>query len=202
MENNEQNIVADVKENFQERTAKHELFEWLEIICTSIVAVVIIFTLLFRVITINGDSMKNTLQPNDKVIITNLFYTPKQFDIVVLSENALNSYEGEKSHSRLIKRIIATEGQVVNIDFAKGKVYVDGVELSEPYVKTPTNRAQDVVFPVVVPEGHVFVLGDNRNESLDSRSSSVGNGGMVDERYILGKAVLRVYPFDDFGGLE
>ena len=190
------------EEKFSERSPKHEIFEWLEIIFTSIVAVVIIFTFLFRVVTINGNSMKPTLQPNDKVIITDLFYTPKQFDVVVISENALNSFEGEETQSRLIKRVIATENQVVNIDFAKGKVYVDGVELSETYVNSPTNRQSDVVFPVVVPEGHVFVLGDNRNDSLDSRSSSVGNGGMVDVRYILGKAILRVYPLDEFGGLN
>lgn len=202
MENREENIGYDAEKQFSHRTIKHELFEWLEIICTSIVAVVIIFTLLFRVITISGDSMLNTLRNEDKVIITNLFYTPKQFDVVVISENALNSYEGEQIHDRLIKRVIATEGQVVNIDFNKGKVYVDGVELNEPYTKTPTTRPGDVKFPVVVPEGHVFVLGDNRNESLDSRSTSVGNGGMVDVRYILGKAVLRVYPFDTFGGLK
>ncbi len=198
---NPENIGYDAEKQFSERTVKNELFEWLEIICTSIVAVVIIFTLLFRVITISGDSMLNTLRSEDKVIITNLFYTPKQFDIVVISENALNSYEGEHVHSRIIKRVIATEGQVVNIDFNKGKVYVDGVELNEPYTKTLTTRPGDVKFPVVVPEGHVFVLGDNRNESLDSRSTGIGNDGMVDVRYILGKAVLRVYPFDTFGGL-
>ena len=78
---------------------------------------------------------------------------------------------------------------------------MDGVALDEPYTRTPTNLHYDIQFPVRVPDNHVFCLGDNRNESLDSRSSRIGNNGMIDERYILGKAVFRVFPFDRFGGV-
>ncbi|MBR6548641.1 MAG: signal peptidase I, partial [Clostridia bacterium] len=102
----------------------------------------------------------------------------------------------------IIKRVIATEGQIVDIDFETGVVYVDGVALDESYVKTPTNVKFDINFPVSVPEDCVFVLGDNRNNSTDSRSSLIGDHGMIDKRYILGKVVLRVLPFDKFGRVE
>jgi signal peptidase I len=178
-----------------------EAFEWLEVVVSAMLAVVIIFTFVFRVATIVGDSMKNTFYEGEKIIITDWFYTPKVGDVVVVSRNASNNFLTEEDEGPIIKRIIATEGQTVDIDFNKGIVYVDGVALDEPYTRTPTNLHYDVKFPVRVPENHVFCLGDNRNESLDSRSSMIGNGGMIDERYILGKAVFRVFPFDRFGGV-
>lgn len=181
---------------------KKEVLDWLEIIITAVVSVVIIFTLLFRVATIDGPSMKETLHHGDKVIITNFAYTPKRGDIVVVSRNYNNTLEGViDSQMPIIKRVIATAGQEVDIDFEKGIVYVDGKALDEPYTNTPTNRKFDVQFPVTVAPDCVFVLGDNRNDSLDSRDSSIGNDGMVDTRYILGKAIYRIFPFDDFGGL-
>lgn len=176
-----------------------ELFDWLEVIVTAMIAVVLIFSFVFRVATIDGDSMKNTLYNGEKVIITNFAYTPKVGDIVVISRN-LNNSATEQSDLPIIKRIIATEGQTVDIDFVKGEVYVDGVR--EKYVNVPTNLKYDIVFPVTVDEGCVFVLGDNRNDSLDSRASWIGNNGMIDTRYILGHAVIRIFPFDKIGGLD
>ena len=180
---------------------KNDIFEWLEVIVTAMVAVVVVFTLVFKVVTIDGGSMRETLQSGDKVVISNLFYTPKRGDVVVISRNIDNSYENE-SQAPIIKRVIATEGQIVDIDFVSGIVYVDDVALDEPYTRTPTNLAYDIRFPVKVDDGCVFVLGDNRNDSHDSRSSFIGNGGMIDTRYILGKAILRVFPFGEFGGIE
>lgn len=194
----------------QKTTLAQEIFEWLDIIITAIITVVIIFTLVFRVATISGPSMENTLfggdsstgEGGDKVIITNFAYTPKQGDIVVISRNADNSVEAEdESDVPIIKRVIAVAGQTVDIDFESGVVSVDGVALDEPYTKTPTNVKHDIEFPVYVPEGCIFVLGDNRNESLDSRSSSIGDNGMIDTRYVLGKAVFRIFPFERIGGL-
>ncbi len=163
------------------------------------IAVVLIFSFVFRVATIEGPSMKNTLFDGEKVIITNFAYQPKVGDIVVISRNKSNS-PNEQSELPIIKRIIASEGQVVDIDFVKGKVYVDGVE--EKFVDVPTTLRYDITFPVTVDEGCVFVLGDNRNDSLDSRASWIGNNGMIDTRYILGHAIYRIYPLSKIGGID
>lgn len=185
-----------------------ELFDWLDIIITSMVAVVIIFTFLFRIVTIVGDSMQNTFYSGEKIIITDIFYKPKYGDVIVVSRNANNNAKGSNTVAEpIIKRVIATGGQYVDIDFKTGKVYVgyslgDMVELNEPYTKTPTNMKADVEFPIYVEEGYVFVLGDNRNDSKDSRFTEIGEDGLVNEKYILGKAVMRIFPFDRMGTIK
>ncbi|MBQ6884346.1 MAG: signal peptidase I [Clostridia bacterium] len=179
------------------------VFDWLEVLVHAIIVVIICFSFLFRVATIDGESMENTLFEGEKVIISNLFYEPKAGDIVVISRNKENSvFTIDSSNTPIIKRIIALEGQTVDIDFDEGIVYVDGIALDEPYTKTPTNEKYEVDFPVTVDEGCIFVLGDNRNESLDSRSSQIGEYGMIDTRYILGHAIFRILPFEKMGGLN
>ncbi len=196
-------VFSGLKEKITKKgfITKKDAFEWLEVIVTAMVAVVVVFTLVFKVVTIEGGSMRETLHNGDKVVISNLFYTPKRGDVVVISRNIDNTHDQE-SQGPIIKRVIATEGEIVDIDFNTGIVYVDGVALDEPYTRTPTNLSYDLTFPVKVDEGCVFVLGDNRNDSHDSRSSLIGNNGMIDNRYILGKAIVRVFPFDQMGGLE
>ncbi len=193
------------------RSISNEIIEWLEILTTAVIAVVIIFSLVFRVATIDGDSMKNTLHGankltgavGDKVIITNLNYTPEQGDIVVVSRNVENTVDSQSSSAEpIIKRVIAVGGQTVNIDFSKGIVYVDGAALKEDYISTPTTDKYEVDFPLYVPEGYIFVLGDNRGDSLDSRSSRIGENGLIDTRYVLGHAVFRIFPFDRIGRLD
>ncbi len=184
-----------VQENVSEQAAslKSELFEWLETVAFSLVAVVLVFTFIFRIVGVDGKSMQNTLQDGDRLIISHLFYQPKAGDIVVVTQpNAVNK--------PLIKRIIALGGQTVDIDTERGLVYVDGVVINEPYIKEPTVRIPNppMTFPYTVPEGKVFVMGDNRNNSLDSRSTDVGP---IDERYILGKAIFRIFPLNRLGGL-
>ncbi len=180
-----------------------DVFEWLDVLVIAIVAVVLVFSFVFRVATIDGDSMRDTLIEGERVIISNVFYTPQAGDIVVISRNIDNDISNNnQSALPIIKRVIATQGQTVDIDFEKGIVYVDGKALDEPYTKTPTTKKHDIDFPVVVDEGCIFVLGDNRNESLDSRSSQIGNYGMVDTRYVLGHAIYRIFPFSKIGGLD
>lgn len=185
-----------------------EIFEWLDIIVTSMIAVVIIFTFLFRLVTIVGDSMQNTFYGGEKVVITNLFYEPEYGDVVVISRNAHNNALENKAFAEpIIKRVIATGGQYVDINFDTGVVFVGDdpstmKPLSEPYTKAPTYTRADVEFPVFVPEGYVFVLGDNRNDSKDSRFKEIGEGGLVNKKYILGKAVFRAFPFSRAGVIK
>lgn len=178
------------------------IFEWLDVIVASVVVVVIIFTFVFRMVAIDGNSMLPTLCDSERVIISDLFYEPERGDIVVISRNTDNSPNAESYNTPIIKRVIATEGETVDIDFEKGIVYVNGVALEEDFTLEPTHRKSDVNFPVMVPENCVFVLGDNRNDSTDSRSSSIGENGMINKKYILGRAILRVFPLNKFGGLD
>ena len=166
--------------------ARAEVYDWIQCIIFALVFCVLLFVFGARMVNVVGHSMVPTLEQNDKVIISNLFYHPKQGDIVVLRKQTLMD-------EPIVKRIIATEGQTVDIDFDDGVVYVDGKALDEPYVNTPTNLSYDMTLPVTVPEGKIFVLGDNRNDSLDSRSTDIG---FINENKVLGKVVFRFYPFD------
>lgn len=170
---------------------RSEVLDWLQCIVSGIVICILVFTFLFRTVGVVGSSMVPTLEEGDRLIISSLFYKPKYGDIVVLRKEQFKS-------EPIIKRVIATEGQTVDIDFEQGLVYVDGVALEEPYVNAPTYEMEDFDEPVTVPEGCVFVMGDNRNRSTDSRTSSIG---CVDERLIIGKAYLRLTPLHKFGGL-
>lgn len=200
--------LDEINEDIDIKKSKFtELFDWFDTVVIALISVVIIFSLFFRLATIVGPSMQNTLYSGERVIITNFLYKPQYGDVVVISRNMNNSVEGViTDREPIIKRVIATEGQYVDIDFEEGKVYVGAdlsnmVELDEPYANGPTILKYDIEFPVYVKEGHIFVLGDNRNNSTDSRSSSIGDLGLVDERYVLGKAVYRVWPFDAIGGI-
>jgi len=171
---------------------RRSVWEWVESIAISLTVLILLFTFVFKIIGISGSSMENTLHENDRVIAFSLFYTPARGDIVVV--NQPNEFG-----KPIIKRIIATENQTVDIDFETGEVRVDGELLDEPYLSTPTTLEGSVTFPVTVEEGKVFVMGDNRQHSTDSRHTMIGQ---IDTRYILGKAVVRIYPFDQIGLLN
>ncbi|PWL73033.1 MAG: signal peptidase I [Clostridiales bacterium] len=171
---------------------KRDVWEWVESIAISVTTLIFIFVFVFRIVGVDGHSMDQTLADGDRLIITSMFYTPAAGDIVVV--NQPNEFG-----KPLIKRIIALEGQTVDIDFKTGVVTVDGQVLDEPYISTPTTVYEGVDFPVTVPEGTVFVMGDNRQNSTDSRSEMVG---FIDTRYILGKAIFRIFPFNTFGLLS
>ena len=173
------------------RDWREEVYDWVETLSFSLIVVVLLFSFLFKLVQVDGKSMQNTLMDHDRVMIQSLFYEPRQFDVVVINDQ--NYY-----HKPLIKRIIAVEGQIINIDFEKGVVTVDGIVLDEPYIKEITHirgnpKKPDylILYPATVPEGKVFVMGDNRNESSDSREL-----GFIDKKSIMGRALVRVYPFD------
>ena len=160
-----------------------------------IAGVLLIFSLFFRIIVVSGPSMKSTLIDGDwLVLLGNILYSePEQGDIIVVSKK---SYD---NGTPIIKRVIAKEGQTVDIDFRNGYVFVDGERLNEEYVNTPTNLNEGVEFPLTVDEGCLFVMGDNRNESKDSRSPEIG---LIDTHEVLGKAFFLVVPGNDNGETE
>jgi len=172
---------------------KMELYDWLQCLVTAIICGVLIFVFLGRTIGVDGRSMLQTLKHNDRVIISNLFYSPKNGDIIVFQSPA------DQFEHPLVKRVIATENQTVDINFDNGNVFVDGILLNEPYINTSTTSMHDFREPVTIPRGFVFVLGDNRNSSTDSRDNIVG---LVDTRYILGKVLFILIPGADDGGIR
>lgn len=157
-----------------------------------LIAIMVLFLLVFRVIVVSGSSMYNTLMDGDYLLlVSSLFYQePEQGDIIVAGKESFDH------GAPIIKRVIATEGQTVDIDFEAGIVYVDGVALDEPYTYTPTNVSEGMMFPLTVEDNCIFAMGDNRNRSKDSRNPEIGQ---IDKREILGKAIYLFIPGTDEG---
>lgn len=181
------------KQNGEEKPGfSKSLVMYLHDLCWMLAVVMILFLIFFRIIVVSGPSMKMTLLDGDYLLlISNLFYRePEKGDVVVVSKQ---EYDNGKP---IVKRVIATEGQIVDMDFVNGIVYVDGLPLEEDYINSPTNLDEGSVFPQIVEEDHVFVMGDNRNNSKDSRSLEIGQ---VDKREVLGKVALLMVPGTDHG---
>ena len=147
----------------------------------------LVFVLLFRMVVVSGPSMRTTLLDGDYLLVlsSTLYQNPKHGDVIVASKDSFK--DGEP----IVKRVIAKSGQTVDIDFELGTVYVDGVALEEPYTLTSTNMQEGISFPLTVDEGCLFVMGDNRNESKDSRHPDIG---LIDEREVLGKVIFLLIP--------
>ena len=191
--NSEKTSSKKVKKNFFK-----EFADYIEMFALAVCFVVLIFTFLFRVCTVDGASMNNTLSHGEKIIISDLFYTPERNDIVVF-------YENDTLNRPVVKRVIATEGEKVCIDYFEDTMLVtvtsaDGEKtvLEEDFILYNYQKYYATEY-YTVPENHVFVMGDNRNDSRDSRDPSIG---FVDERTILGKAVFRVTPISDAGSIK
>ena len=198
------------KSNIPERSrdsAVSVVYDYVETFCYALALMMVLLLFVFRLVTVDGDSMRETLHDQDKLIISNLFYTPETGDIVVI-----NPESHSDSQEPIIKRVIATEGQKVYIDYENWEVYVDGVKLDEPYIQAMREKEQDRFGTDVwmdgtnmlkyreeftVGDGMVFVMGDNRNNSLDSRDSKYGE---MSVNRILGRVIVRLTP--EFGKVD
>lgn len=163
-------------------------YDAIGVVCTAVFTILIIFTFIFRFVGVVGPSMQPTLYDGDWLLVTAAKAHYSYGDIIISTQpNAFNE--------PIVKRVIATGGQTVSIDFSTGSVFVDGKLLDEEYIEGNTIDAEDFSAPVTVPEGKLFVMGDNREHSTDSRSNAIG---FVDERYIVGKAMVRIFPYGTF----
>ena len=182
-EEEEEQLPPDVK-------ARRETYDWIQSLMAALIVCVCIFIFFIRVIDVSGSSMHPTLYNGDKMIVSDVLYKPKAGDVVVFKSD---TYDPNKA---LVKRIIATAGQEINIDFGTGTVYIDGEPIEEDYIAELTRNKLDFIGPKTVPEGCVFVMGDNRNKSTDSRKSEIG---MVDERTIIGRVYCVIFPLEELG---
>lgn len=192
--------ASEEEEQEEPRRPGAELYDWLQLFLGCVVAAVVLFNCVARLTRVDGSSMDNTLQHGEVMLIWSLGYVPEQGDIVVLNKTP-TILPGWTEPRAIVKRVIATGGQTVDIDYAAGTVYVDGQPLDEPYI------LEDMYLPYgptmqgthwEVPEGSIFVMGDNRNNSTDSRDLQLGP---IDNDYILGKAVLALWPMECFGAV-
>lgn len=176
-------VTPEKKDKEQDRG----LYDWVQALVCSVLAVVVVFIFAVRIVDVSGESMRETLQNGDKLLVLNGYlcgdYQPG--DIVIFQRPDFENGE------LIVKRVIAGAGQTVDIDFEAGVVYVDGEALEEPYIREPTWLEEGLEFPVTVPEGCVFLMGDNRNGSKDSRYAGLGP---VDTRHIIGRAMLIAFP--------
>ncbi|MEG2295588.1 MAG: signal peptidase I [Oscillospiraceae bacterium] len=175
------------------------IYEWIDGIVFAIMILVFIFSTFIRTSIVSGESMYPTLEDGDRLILQNILYEPTAGDIVVLTHQT-------NYNVPIVKRIIATQGQTIDINYLTGDVLVDNIKVVEPYINEVTrvdgslsDGTLPTKLPSIVPKGKVFVMGDNRNHSEDSRFAEVG---MIDDRYILGQAVFRMFPFDKLGTIK
>ncbi len=179
--------------NQEQREQNTAILEWFDAIIVALSLVLIILLFVFRTVTVDGISMLPTLEDGQQVIARSILYTPQRGDVVVI--------DGHTAYGQpIIKRVIGVGGDEVDINFDTGQVFVNGEALDESaYTEDLMAQSYDVTFPVIVPQGTVFLMGDNRPNSLDSRHSDIG---FIDERDILGEVVFRILPLEDFGAVK
>ncbi len=192
-------IDREIEERKKEKLQKlpHSIFDAVELIAITLAVLLLVTSFLFRLSVVSGGSMSHTLEGGDRLLISDLLYTPKNGDIVVLQmpDEITERYSQLEKGEAIIKRVIAVGGQTVEIK--DSVVYVDGQALREPYVLLDDMDSKANMKPITVSDGCVFVLGDHRNNSLDSRYF-----GEVDADIIIGKVLLRLMPFSSFGSVN
>ena len=182
---------ANAKEK-EEKRPYEDWFYWLQTIMSAVLCIVLVFTFVGRLARVDGDSMNPTLEDGELLLVWSLGYQPEAGDIVILNKTVSEPLEG----AAIVKRVIATQGQSVDIDYVSGTVYVDGVPLEENYILEEMYRPGNPYYQQThfeVPEDSVFVMGDNRNNSKDSRHSGVG---CIQQNYLLGRAVAAIWPLN------
>ena len=190
MEENKDQVTPSSEAKGKRSDIQNSLLLYLHDLVTLLAGILLVLLLLFRIVIVSGPSMNNTLLDGDYLLLlsNNLYPNPKHGDIIVASKESFDN------GAPIVKRVIATGGQTVDIDFATGSVYVDDALLKEDYINELTFLEEGTEFPLTVPEGSIFVMGDNRNHSSDSRDSRLGT---VDTRYVIGKAVMIAFPGAD-----
>ena len=192
-------IDREIEERKKEKLQKlpHSIFDAVELIAITLAVLLLVTSFLFRLSVVSGGSMSHTLEGGDRLLISDLLYTPKNGDIVVLQmpDEITERYSQLEKGEAIIKRVIAVGGQTVEIK--DSVVYVDGQALREPYVLLDDMDSKANMKPITVSDGCVFVLGDHRSNSLDSRYF-----GEVDADIIIGKVLLRLMPFSSFGSVR
>lgn len=188
-ENEKAPLPSNKRETFD---IKKEAFGWIESITISVVVVALLYVFIGRTVMVDGSSMLTTLHDTDRIVTTPIYDELKPGDVVGISQ---------RGDITLIKRVIAIGGQTVDMDYENGCVLINGEPLEEAYVREKMHQplGDSIEFPLTVPEGYVFVMGDNRNHSTDSRSPNVG---LIDVRNVFGKAIWRIYPFDQVGAIQ
>lgn len=191
---NEENVPAEKKND----SFYLEFYDWIAFVFSAMLCFILIFTIAIRPITVDGESMYPTLKDHDMLAVSDVLYEPAYEDIVVVYAPRLYNSASDSYGKAVVKRVIGLPGDTIRIDFGKGIVYRNGEALDEPYTNTLTNIQEN--FPnntdVKIPENRIFVLGDNRNKSKDSRSYDIG---MIDVRCVIGKNIIRVLPVNQFG---
>lgn len=204
--NNDTEFLGGNSEIERKDKVKADIYDWIEVFVSALAIVVIMLSFVLRIATVKGHSMERTLSDSQVVVMSNMFYTPAQSDIIVIQQN------GGYFETPIVKRVIATGGQTLSIDFEKWEVKVDGNVVDESSYVYFRNTSMDVeeyysVYDayldtngvMTVPEGYLFVMGDNRNESSDSRSIYVG---FVRESEVLGKVIFRMFPINKIGAVK
>jgi len=184
MKNKRQTETYYVRFHKEKRGIVPSLYEIADSLKTSVMVIFILFLVAVRVVGVSGESMIPTLNDGDWLMVRSGPYSPERGDIVIITQ------PWERGNA-LVKRVIGLAGDEIDIDFLNGYVYINGEKQEEEYVRALTHINYDMQFPLTVPEGHIFVMGDNRNESIDSRSSKIG---FIRDDYVLGKAVFRITP--------